>query len=183
MSRFATARALFAEFPTLARMVKVKPTDDDPRRFIRAAAADGALRDAAAVCAYCLPKREAVWWLCGALRTRSGMPVEQVDAIAAAEAWARAPSEPARERALERAKSADQEDAATWAAYAAGFTSGVLATMPDGPVRTPQYLTHECARVSLVLAECRLPLEQAKPFLRDAVDAALRLLEEGTRRP
>jgi hypothetical protein len=183
MMRFVTARAAFEEFPTLAKAVRLEPTDDDPRDFVRAAMAAGKLRDAAAVCAYLLAKRDAVWWVCRSLRSRPGLIEPASQALLAAEAWAREPTEEARDIAEKWAKASDQQAPATWVAYAAGFTSGNLAVLPDGPVRTPGHLTGDCARVALVFAECRLEAEPARAFLREVVEAALRWLTSGDGEP
>ena len=183
MTRFESTKALFDEFPTLRKAVTLAPTDEDPVGFVRAAVNAGKLRDAAAVCAYLLPKRDAVWWVCRALRSRPGLIDPGDQALLAAETWARETSEEARDIADQWAKASDQQAPATWAAYAAGFTSGNLAVMPDGPVRTPAYLTAECSRVALVFAECRLAPDEARSFLREVVEAALRWLGSGQGTP
>ena len=159
--------------------MRLVPTDDDPVAFVNAAAEAGKLREAAAMCAYLLPKRDAVWWVCRALRSRPGLIEPADQALLAAEAWARETTEEARDVADRWARASDQQAPPTWAAYAAGFTSGNLAVMPDGPIRTPGHLTGECARVAMVFAECRLDLPEARSFLREAVDAALRWLASG----
>ena len=177
--RFVSASAVFDEFPTLAKAVRLEPSDEDPRDFVAAAVASGKLRDAAAVCAYLLPKRDVIWWACRSLRSRPGLIEPASQALLAAEAWVREPGESARDLADQWAKASDQQAPATWVAYAAGFTSGNLAVLPDGPIRTPAHLTAECARVAMVFAECRLDAEAGRPFLREAVDAALRRLTSG----
>jgi hypothetical protein len=179
MMRFVSARAVFEEFPTLAQAVKLEATDEDPRDFVRGAAAAGKLRDAAAVCAFVLNKRDAVWWICRCLRSRPGLVEPASQALLAAEAWAREPGEEERVLCDQWARASDQQAPAAWAAYAAGFSSGNLAMMPEGPVRTPGHLTPDSARVALVLAECRLEPEDARGFLREAVDAALRWMTAG----
>ena len=178
MIRFTTANALFAEFPTLAKAVKVAATDHDPRAFVRTVAADGKLREAVAICAYLMPKREAVLWTCHSLRSRPQLIPAGDQALLAAEAWAREPNEEARDIAAQWGKAADQQEPTTWAAYAAGFTSGNLAVMPEGPIRTPPHLTAESARVALLLAECKLEGEAAREFLRGCLATALRHLDK-----
>jgi hypothetical protein len=181
MSRFATARALFDEFPTLAQATKLEPTDEDPVAFLRAVTGAGKLREAVAICAYLLPKREAVWWTCQCLRSVPQVLQPEDQCVPAAEAWAREPTEEARDIALRWGRASDQQAPATFAAYAAGFTSGNLAELPDGPVRTPAHMTAENARVALVLAECKLEPDAGKDFLRACLSGASRLIETSAR--
>ena len=58
--RFATVRALFETFPEVARQIGAAPTDQTPTEFLRGLASQGKLDEAATVCAYLLPRREAI---------------------------------------------------------------------------------------------------------------------------
>lgn len=177
MNRFVTARALFEEFPTLPQAVKIAPSDEEPVAFVRGLLAAGKLREASAVCAYLLPKREAVWWVCHCLRARSDIIPANDPALLAAEAWAREPTEEARDVAAQWGKAADQQAPTTWAAHAAGFSSGNLAVLPEGPIRVPPHLTAESARVAILLAECKLEPDAVADFLRACIAAAMRYFD------
>ena len=95
------------------------------------------------------------------------------------EAWARDPTEEARDLAARWGKAGDQHAAATWAANAASFTSGNLTGNPDQVVRPPASMTPECVRVALLFVEEKLDLNDGKVFVQACIDAALRFLEGG----
>jgi hypothetical protein len=176
-TRFSTTRALFDEFPTLRQAARVMPNDDEPIDFVRKLAAAGKLRDAVAICAYILRRREAVHWTCRCLRAKPELVPPDDQAILAAEAWVARPGEAARDIAHRWGQASDQLRPTTWAAYAAGFTSGNLAVTHEGPIRVPAHLTAESARVALVLAETSFEGEEAQTFLRQCLDQALHALE------
>ena len=141
MDRFATARALFDEFPTLSRSAKVEIGDEHPVALVKATAAAGKLREATAICSYVLPRREAVWWVCHCIRMRPQAIPAGDQALLAAEAWAHEPSEKTRDIAAQWGKAGDQHAATTWAAAAAGFTGGNLTGNPEQVVRPTPYMT------------------------------------------
>ncbi len=173
LTRFSTTRALFDEFPTLRQAARILPGEDEPVAFVRKLAGEGKLREAVAICAYILRKREAVAWTCHCLRSRPQLAPPDDQAILAAEAWVARPDEEARDIAHRWGQAGDQNKPTTWAAYAAGFTSGNLAVTHEGPIRMPGHLTAESARVALVLAETQMELDEAKVFLKGCLDAAL----------
>jgi hypothetical protein len=67
--RFATAQALFETFPELSRKIRAEPNEQFPTDFLRTLVAAGEMKDAVTFCSYLLPRREAVWWSCGCVRT------------------------------------------------------------------------------------------------------------------
>ncbi|MBL8587048.1 MAG: hypothetical protein JNK46_00825 [Methylobacteriaceae bacterium] len=176
-TRFSTTRALFDEFPTLRQAARVLPGEEEPVAFVRQLAASGKLRDAVAICAYILRKREAVAWTCRCLRSKPELTPPDDQAILAAEAWVARPDEEARDIAHRWGQAGDHNKPTTWAAYAAGFTSGNLAVTHEGPIRVPPHLTAESARVALVLAETQMEMDEAQRFLKGCLEAALRALE------
>jgi hypothetical protein len=177
MTRFATMRALFEEYPNLADAVGVAPTDEPPTTFVRKIAATGALREAVAICAYLLRRRDAVAWTCRCLRSKPELAPPEDQAILAAEAWLRRPDEEACDVAFRWGQASDQSAPTTWAAYAAGFASGYILVEGDKVARTPSYLTWESARVAMALVETRLAPEQARAFLSLSLSQALERLE------
>lgn len=175
-TRFPTMRDLYDEFPTLMNSAKLVPGNDEPVAFVRRMADEGKLREAVAICAFLLRRREAVWWACQCLRSKPGLAGPDDQAILAAEHWARAPSEEARDIAAKWGVAGDQADPTTWAAHAAGYSGGSVGTGVDGPIRVPPHLTAESARVALLLCETRLPMQEIPEFQHECIDAALRLL-------
>lgn len=177
-THFHTTRDLFDAFPTVKNSVKIVPGDEEPVAAVRKLADSGQLREASALCAYLLRRREAVWWACRSLRLRPGLADADDQALRAAEHWAQSPSEEARDVAAKWAAVGDQAAPQTWAAYAAGYSGGTLGEGFQRPVRVPVHLTAESARLAVLLCEARLGLPEAQSFLRECVDAALVLLAE-----
>lgn len=177
-TRFATIRDLFEEFPTLAQSAKPDSSDVAPVAHVRRLVREGRRREAVAICAYLLRRREAVWWSCQCLRLRPGIVSEDNKALLAAEHWARTPSEEARDIAQKWGLSGDQTAPATWAAHAAGYTNGTMALQWLEPVRVQKHLTVDSARCAVLLAETKLEQKDVPGFLEDCVNAALNLLEQ-----
>lgn len=94
--------------------------------------------DALRFMAHSLPKREAVWWGCIAVRQLRADMVggSEATALAAAEAWASEPKEEQRRTAMAAAEATRYEKPGGWAAAAAAWTGGSLAP-PDYPVVPP----------------------------------------------
>jgi hypothetical protein len=177
MSRFVTTRALFQEFPSLADATGLHPTDEAPLAFVRKLMSLGAIREAVAVCAYLLQRRDAVAWACRCLRAKQELAPPDDQAILAAEAWLREPSEQSCDVAFRWGQASDQSSPATWAAYAAGFSSGYVLVEDDRPARMPSYLTWESARVAMALVETKLDPDQAREFLSWCAQRAIERLE------
>ena len=106
--------------------------------FIALLAQAGQLQAALAVLAHTLPKREAVWWSCVAVRF-ADPPIEGSDAdnaIKAAERWVYHPTEETRQPIGAAAAKAGLGTPAGWAAMAAFWSGGSLAP-PDMPIVPP----------------------------------------------
>src|ERR1700684_4393145 len=92
--RFTTARSVFETFPELARKTTVAATDDPAIVFLQNLSANRKFEDAVAFCAHLLPRREAVWWGCGSLRSfLHDTPQSQVAGLVAAETWVQQPTD------------------------------------------------------------------------------------------
>lgn len=158
--RFATIRALFESFPEALQNIGAEPTDEHPIAFLKRLAADGKLEHAVSVCAYLLPRREAVWWGCYSARTLLGEGSRTDSApLLAAEAWVQQPTEENRRAALDIGTRADSNAPLTWLALAAGWSSGTFAPTP---IPVPAYMTSRSVRVSLLLC-IRSPGLQERP--------------------
>ena len=93
---------------------------------------------AVAVLAHALPKREAVWWACMAVRKAAaplpGSPASEV--LVATENWVRRPTEENRRAAQQIAERAGTDTPSSWAAMAA-FWSGDNMAPTGAPTVTP----------------------------------------------
>jgi hypothetical protein len=178
--RFATARSLFQSFPESAAEFTVTPTDDSPIVFLQGLLAQEKFEDALTFCAYLLPRREAVWWGCGGVRTfLDGSLQSPATCLAAAEAWVHAPDDERRRAALEAGSAADSNDALTWLALAAGWSGGMLSTHPKAPVPVPPYMTPRALRTALLLSARFLKSADRTPAMQTCIADGMKLAHAG----
>jgi hypothetical protein len=175
--RFITARDLFAAFPTARHEIVAKPTDQESRAFVTALAADGAWRDAIGFCAYLLPRREAVFWACQCVRglARDGA-IAGEPILRRAEAWCAEPGERERKLALDVAEGGDREWAATWAAFAAGWSGGFWMRR-GGPVACARPQTAQGVRAAVLVALCGVQSPERGREMTVLISEAMRLAE------
>jgi hypothetical protein len=122
--------------PVAAELAPDKLT---PRQFLDALILKERFAEAVRFLAYALPKREAVWWACAAIR-QLGEPREQklAAALRAAEQWVRDPANESSRAAFAASKEAGLDSPAGCAALGA-FLGGEslapphLAAVPPGP--------------------------------------------------
>jgi len=178
--RFATARALYETFPPAVTRLKVAATDDSPLVFLKHLSERETVDDAVTFCAYLLPRRDAVWWACGTVRSfLDAIKPGRAEALDAAEAWVREPTEAHRLTALEVGSRGDHNDAMTWLALAAGWAGGTLNGDAKVPVPAPQYLTPRAARIAILLSAQRIAPAERTPRLRARIAEGMKLADTG----
>src|SRR5580658_40766 len=128
--------------------------------FVVDLAGVGQFPAAIAVLAHALPKREAVWWGCVAVRLATAPTADSPAdaALRAAEAWVYQPLEQNRQAAREAAARAGLRTPAGWAAIAAFWSSGSMA-----PPDTPEVLPKEDLTARAVAGAVALAAVQADP--------------------
>ncbi len=148
-----------------------------------ATAAEGIIRlesaglrnEAARLAAHALPKREAVWWGCMCARAVPDpalLPVD-ADALLAAEAWVRKPTEEnLRRAAMEAAQRTAFRSPEAWAAVGAFWSGGSMAPAGQPVVPPPDHLTGVAVSGGVVLAAVRLRPERAQDRLARFLAAA-----------
>ena len=152
--------------------------DTTPRISVERLMENGFFLDAVKLLAHCLPKREAVWWSCLAARKIQTPETDQnnIDALIAAEAWAKKPTEDNRLRARAMGIKTGHKTPASWAATAASWSTGSLSEPGEPEIQTPEYLyAHAVAgSVSLaaVLGNPDAPELLYQHFLAQGVDLA-----------
>lgn len=152
--------------------------DTHPRVTVERLMDAACFLDAVKLLAHGLPKREAVWWACLAARAvqRPDTDKDNMDALLAAEAWAKKPTEDNRQLARALGIKTGHKTAASWAATAAAWSAGSLSAPAEPPVVPPEYLyAHAVAgAVSLaaVLADPEDPAEKYRLFLAQGIDLA-----------
>jgi|HubBroStandDraft_1064217.scaffolds.fasta_scaffold00073_12 hypothetical protein len=130
------------------------------------------------VLAHALPKREAVWWACVAVR-KAGPPIQgspAAEALAGAETWVRRPTEENRRSAHQTAQRAGLDTPSAWAAMAA-FWSGDNMAPPGAPTVTPgKALTGKAVAAAVMLAavqrEPQFAPDKFRAFTASALDIA-----------
>jgi hypothetical protein len=171
--RFATIRALFESFPEALRNIGAEPTDEPPIAFLERLAAEGKPDHAMAVCAYLLPRREAVWWGCASVRTllADKLPGD-IAALLAAEAWVQQPTEENRQAALAIGDDAASNEPLTWLALAAGWSSGTFAPTP---FLIPAYMTGRGIRIALLISGRLARVDERTRRLQACIAEGMRL--------
>jgi hypothetical protein len=174
--RFVTARDLFEAFPIALDELQIEPNDEPSLEFLRALVDRGAVEQAVGFVAYLLPRREAVWWGCRSVREiiPQRTPDEEA-AIRLAEDWVREPEEERRVAALDLGMRQSNRLATTWLALAAGWSGG---SMNPGVEGSPQVQTHQTARAvraALLIAGCRVGMEEKAGAFRRCVEDGARL--------
>lgn len=178
--RFVTARALFETFPPSVTRISTAPTDETPIGFLKNLSAAHKFEDAVTFCAYLLPRREAVWWACGCVRSLLGdIPWDRAHAVAAAEAWVANPDDEHRRSALEIGNQSDSNDSLTWLALGAGWSGGVLFAHPQHPVPVPPYMTPRAARIAVLLSARMVKAGQHTARMQACIVDGIRLAENG----
>jgi hypothetical protein len=178
--RFATARALFETFPKSVTKLTVAPTDESPIVFLRNLSSQEKLEDAVTFCAYLLPRREAVWWACGAARAFLGdIAQSRAAGLVAAETWVYEPNDEHRQAALEVGTAGDSNDPLTWLALGAGWSGGMLSSNPKGPVPVPQYMTARAARIAILLSARLIGLPERTARMQACIAEGIKLAETG----
>jgi uncharacterized protein DUF6931 len=176
--RFATARSVFETFPELATKSAIAPTDDPPILFLKNLSAQEKFEDAVAFCAHLLPRREAVWWACGSARAFLGDAVQgQVAGLIAAETWVHEPNDQNRLLALQIGTRSDNSDPLTWLALGAGWSGGMLSSIPNPPVPVPPYLTARAVRIAILLSARQVKLAERPGRMRACIAEGLKLAE------
>lgn len=126
----------------------------NPEGGVLALVEAGCYYDAIKLLAHGLPKREAVWWACLVARQVQNPDTDQgnIDALIAAEEWARQPSEENRLKCRVLAEKTKYETPASWAATAASWSTGSLAAEGEPDIEPPKYLYAHAVAGSVTLA-------------------------------
>jgi hypothetical protein len=165
-------------FPNIRDEIPARGLALEPFSFVDGLLADGHFRQAMTFCAFLMPRREAVLWLCQALRAASPPPAAAGDLrlLKLAEDWVKSPTETARRAALDGGMQDPQKGACAWAALAAGWSGGNLSSSAEHPVPPPAHLTGHAVKVGLTLLVARLPMDQQQKRIESLVRDAIILL-------
>jgi hypothetical protein len=174
--RFPTVRDLYDAFPTARDDVGVASSDEECLLLLRSLTMKEAWNSAVSLCAYLLPRREAVWWGCRSLRSMQPQLSRAEAAILdVAEAWVREPDEARRRKVLDLGTRADGRLPATWMALAAGWSSGSLLPPEHIHLRAPPEQTARAVRAGLLIALSQIPSEDLRQAIIPWIESAGKL--------
>lgn len=149
-----------------------------PLEFIKQLVQKNLFFDAVKFLAHALPKREAIWWACLAVKKSlpDSAPAPQLAALNAAEQWAIAPSEEKRLLAKAWSEKTGQKSAASWAATAAFWSGGSIAKPGEPDMMPPPYLYAHAVAGAISMAAFDVNKDNAaepfKLFIRQGLDLA-----------
>jgi hypothetical protein len=179
--RFETVRDVFEAFPIAEHELSIEPNDDPSLQFLETLVSSGEFDKAVGFCAFLLPRREAVWWGCRAVRTLvPNLAVEEDEAIRVAEDWVHEPEEDRRAAALEVGRSGSSKSPSTYLALAAGW-SGRSMSLGDG--ETIPVAPHQTARVvraAVLIAACRVSMAEKPDLLRRCLEDGIQIASDET---
>jgi hypothetical protein len=168
--RFETVRDVCDAFPIAEHELGIEPNDTPSLQFLDSVVESGELDRAVGLCAYLLPRREAVWWGCRAVKTIIPQRTREEDeAIAVAETWVREPEEDRRTTALDYGMRASSRLPTTWLALAAGWSGGTRYAGSGTMVPTQPHQTAQAVRAAVLIAGCRRSMTEKPDLLRRCI--------------
>lgn len=149
-----------------------------PADFIRLLLKNNQFFAAIKFIAHALPKREAIWWACLAVKKSLAdpAPAPQLGALNAAEQWVIAPSEEKRLQAKAWSEKTGQKSAASWVATAVFWSGGSMAKPGEPDIMPPPCLYAHAVAGAISMAAFAInpeqPEESFKLFIRQGLDLA-----------
>ena len=155
--------------------------EPSPERFVEKLVRAKLYTDATRFLAYGLPKKEAVWWACLCVRNVLACRDDEIaaEAMQAAEAWVKDPSEQNREIALTTGSRHNFEmpgAPAAWTAMAAGWSGGTTASTNKDVSVAPEHLTAHAASGAIILA-ATIESEKAKEMYRKFLETGVQIAQ------
>jgi len=137
--------------------------EDSPRDFVHKLAAAEKWPDAVTVMANCLPRREAVWWVC--VCSRKIQNGDDVKALEAAEQWVFKPTDEGRVLAFREAQNSTSSSAAALAALAVASSQSRLSMDERTEIRLDASTFPSLVAAAILVAEEKVAEnEGASPF-------------------
>lgn len=153
---------------------------DHPVAAVKKLFAGECFIDGLRLLAHALPKREAVWWACLAVRhTLENEQSEDGQALVAAEAWARQPMETNRLQCKTLAEKLKFKTAAAWAAMSAAWSTGSITEEGQPEVAPPEKLYAHAVGGAVSLAAVAVDASQAEDNYQRFLDQGLNLAAGG----
>lgn len=174
--RFTTAAQVAEAFPAAAEDLGDVPGDVSPLDYVQQLIEIENVMTALMFTGLALPKRDAVWWGCLALRGMGTADPLTAEGVRLAEAWCKHPEEEERRAAGEFAEENYFEGAGPWIAFAAFTTSGSLAPAGLQAVPPSPEISGKAVAMAIMLAthdeDAFVAMANQKVALASAADFA-----------
>jgi hypothetical protein len=178
--RFSSAQQVIEAFPHLRKELTLQPLELEPFAYLEKLLSSDQPKKALAFCAFLLPRKDAVEWLCRILRKMEAtLSASEKALLKLAENWVQSPNENARKAALEAGNADDDKWPACWAALAAGWSGGNLTSDPNHAVPPPIHLTGQAVAVGMSFMITLLPPAEQKKKIEECVRQAAIMLKQG----
>jgi hypothetical protein len=179
--RFETVRDVFEAFPIAEHELSIEPNDDPSLQFLETLVSSGEFDKAVGFCAFLLPRREAVWWGCRAVRTLvPNLAVEEDEAIRVAEDWVHEPEEDRRAAALEVGRSGSSKSPSTYLALAAGWSGRSMSLGHGETIPVAPHQTARVVRAAVLIAACRVSMAEKPDLLRRCLEDGIQIASDET---
>lgn len=176
--RFSTAQQIIDTYPVLRDEFQSAALDANPLEFIKGLVETMQGREALALCAFMLPRREAVAWLCQTLRQHAGkLNASDEHLLQLAEDWVLTPVEKNRNAALHAVMTSGFRTGPAWAAAAAGWSGGSMLEASEHPLPPPAHLTGQAVKMGLVLTFWSTHDEGRHTKVADTVGRAISIVQ------
>jgi hypothetical protein len=181
--RFERVRDVIEAFPSAAFELDIEASDDRSLDFLSSLAGGGEFAKAVGFCAYVLPRREAVWWGCRAVRRFvPKATLDEREGLRLAEDWVSEPEEDRRHAALELGMRHSSKLATTHLALAAGFSGRTFSIAGGDPVPIQPHATARAVRAAILIAALRAGQAERGELMRGCVEDGIRIAVDGMER-
>jgi len=171
-------------FPAAGAELNIEPSDDPSLDFLASLTSDEEFEKAVGFCAYLLPRREAVFWGCQAIRKFiPKRTLDEEEGIRVAEDWVKAPDEERRKTAFELGVRHSFKLATTHLAQAAGSAGHTFHIEGSDPIPIRPDQTARCVRSAILIAACRLSFDERPQLMRSCLEDGARIASDETAGP
>jgi hypothetical protein len=182
--RFETVRDVIEAFPIAEHELDLEPSDERSLDFLSArTSGDDALQHDKGIgfCAFLLPRREAVWWGCRAVRrfVPKGT-LDEEEGFRVAEQWVNDPDEDRRMTALELGLRYSSKLPTTHLALAAGWSGRTFAIGGGDPLPIQPHQTARAVRAAILIAACRASMAERPEVMRSCLEEGAKIASDET---
>ena len=177
--RFSSAQQVIDSFPSLVGELTLPTNGDEPFSYIDRLLKSQQQFQTLIFCAFLLPRKEAVQWLCRTIRSvPKPLAHKEEQLLKLAEDWVKSPTENARKAALNAGTDDLKDNAAAWAALAAGWSGGSLSSDAEHPLPPPTHLTGLAVKLGFQVLLAHFPKMQNAEMIGKFARSAVLMLKQ-----